>query len=854
MLVVLGCRVDMGQPGRVLEHRLETAARWAERERPEWVVMSGGKVWRGDQEARVMAAWWAERRLPGRVLVETSSQNTRENARETARALGELGGQPQGIREAPPFSLVLVTSDFHLSRARTEFERVGFIVTTKGAPTGGSALRSLQWRVRELCATLYSLWWVALLAGGLVGCRTESQDRQGAPTGHRAEESSTSEDVARPSSGGALGSLPTKSLPERLDLVTQARLGVAREPLERALFADGAGRRFAAWGLGKLCASPGSSLEPGAKEGAARPLEDVFVEAAALWALDVEAPESESVLALARALGECGTPRAELVLQSWLKSGSRLPIEAAAFGLGRIADRRGRLEESTLTLLLDLAESLPSSSLLYPLGRLRQLPSGIAERTIDVASKMLLGAGGGSRREAIFALGSAGPRAAPVLLGAAQAPGLGLSARGAALATLPRLGEVGEAALDELVRGLLERGLPATAMSQEWPLLLGALSVLSLPQKTAPLLRDLERAPLGPAATRAERAQRRRMILLRCRAAELTTKKNWLDADVGSCDPDGGRPGRLATLSALDRGKLTGKARLIFESLVAAHDGKVAARALLLLPRHREYEKAGQLLIEGARRAEAAVKKTALEVIAAHPKLVERGEAPDPEAVAAVLESLVQEAVPLEARLAALDAAGALGALTLKPAVEALCKAEGPSAFALRARARSALGLLGDPGRVCAPVPTRPKMSAASRPYMIRLMSDLGVVELRLEAPESPELAALILARFQASLSTPRAVSGSSTGFALQWGDLDGDGVAEESAPSVPSELVPEAPRAGQWVVGEPGAPGGTEALLFLLSDAPQLAGQKVILGTFSGPVELLVEGDEIEPVEVTPL
>ena len=146
-VVLLGCVVgERGElPGTCLA-RVRRAAEVA-REREELlVVVSGGRRWGDVAEATAMARGLvAEGVAAERIVLELLSFTTRENARYSARLLRE-----RGIGR-----VVLVTSDFHLRRARFCFEAEGLEVEAVAAPTPRSALRrEVYLRVREQVAFL----------------------------------------------------------------------------------------------------------------------------------------------------------------------------------------------------------------------------------------------------------------------------------------------------------------------------------------------------------------------------------------------------------------------------------------------------------------------------------------------------------------------------------------------------------------------------------------------------------------------------------------------------------------------------------------------------------------------------
>lgn len=150
-LVVLGCRVRAGRPSGTLESRLELACQLAQADQtqtgapPPPVVVSGGRRWDGDQEAEVMADWLEARGVPrDRIILESESLTTGQNARKVARLLGDRGWHRVG----------LVTSDFHMARAVRLFRREGLLVRPFSAHTELGYLTMTRLALREIGALL----------------------------------------------------------------------------------------------------------------------------------------------------------------------------------------------------------------------------------------------------------------------------------------------------------------------------------------------------------------------------------------------------------------------------------------------------------------------------------------------------------------------------------------------------------------------------------------------------------------------------------------------------------------------------------------------------------------------------
>lgn len=126
LAVVLGNKVHPdGQPSQLLRHRLERALALWERGAVREVMVSGALGKEGHDEALVMRDWLVARGVPAeRVIVDSqgwTTFHTARNARELLRA--------RGLE-----SVVVVTSYYHVPRARLALERAGVTrVTTAHA-------------------------------------------------------------------------------------------------------------------------------------------------------------------------------------------------------------------------------------------------------------------------------------------------------------------------------------------------------------------------------------------------------------------------------------------------------------------------------------------------------------------------------------------------------------------------------------------------------------------------------------------------------------------------------------------------------------------------------------------------
>lgn len=143
-LVVLGCKVSAGSLSAAADRRVAAAADAYGRGLAEIVLAAGGRRWGEAVEAVEMGRALESRGVPReRIVLELSSLSTLENARFCADVLGRLG-----IRDA-----LLVTCDWHTSRALRDFEAFGLRVTAipAASPRVGRWAR-LRRDAREACS------------------------------------------------------------------------------------------------------------------------------------------------------------------------------------------------------------------------------------------------------------------------------------------------------------------------------------------------------------------------------------------------------------------------------------------------------------------------------------------------------------------------------------------------------------------------------------------------------------------------------------------------------------------------------------------------------------------------------
>ena len=130
-----GDAVDADAPDSSMT-RLGTGRALLRARRAPVILLSGGKGEAERMESRLLAQGVP----PARILTETRSHDTRENARYSAPILRRLGAQ----------RILLVTSSMHMRRAAGSFRKLGFDVIA--APSPDWARRELHgdfWQVRE---------------------------------------------------------------------------------------------------------------------------------------------------------------------------------------------------------------------------------------------------------------------------------------------------------------------------------------------------------------------------------------------------------------------------------------------------------------------------------------------------------------------------------------------------------------------------------------------------------------------------------------------------------------------------------------------------------------------------------
>ena len=148
-LVVLGCAVQNGRPSKTLERRLERARSILTNSPDTFVIVTGGPVAGSTlTEADVMAEWLVARCVShSRIFLERQARNTEENIQLSIALLERLG--------LPYDQVAVVSSDYHLWRARHQLARTTVPFVTVAAPTPPIS-RLQQWS-REVLVVIKDL-------------------------------------------------------------------------------------------------------------------------------------------------------------------------------------------------------------------------------------------------------------------------------------------------------------------------------------------------------------------------------------------------------------------------------------------------------------------------------------------------------------------------------------------------------------------------------------------------------------------------------------------------------------------------------------------------------------------------
>lgn len=143
-VIVLGAKVDGEVPSRTLRYRIDTTYEYLNTHPETKAILSGGQGTDEDMsEAQAMYRYLVEKGIDeARLILEEQSTSTYENLRNSFALIGD--------DESP--KLTIITSDFHVLRARIIAIKLGRQVSGIGAKTSLSLVPN--YLLREMIAVL----------------------------------------------------------------------------------------------------------------------------------------------------------------------------------------------------------------------------------------------------------------------------------------------------------------------------------------------------------------------------------------------------------------------------------------------------------------------------------------------------------------------------------------------------------------------------------------------------------------------------------------------------------------------------------------------------------------------------
>lgn len=619
---------------------------------------------------------------------------------------------------------------------------------------------------------------------------------------------------------------------------------------------------WAAYGLGFAC--------KGREDASVRAL----VARAASLPSSIATGPLDARAAIARAIGRCGGGLAESTLAAWVKQ--RGPFsEPAALALGDLGARRGRLDEDTVTVLIDAAEKGRLEAF-YPFARTDRLDPAFGPRLQLAAVAAIAKPADPQRVFAVRALSKTGPSASAELQRIAT-DGAALPAeRADAARALGKLGVAGHAAAAQA----LEKVLPAHAEDPLEVLRLAgddysvALALLSSigerPDKDAlPVLRAAAalRAPGAPESLA------RRLATLRCSAAS-TLANGAFDSDIlRTCDDPTTIAFERGRLASLVRRPLIGDRRAAWLALVTSKNTVIVEAALEVIDGHPELgDAARSTLVTALSDERPGVVAVASERVQAHPERVlvlsakERKRALDPNAppptthpeqdpdplIAKALETALGKPWKesfVETRVALLEAAVAVKLPSAQKWIDAYCM--DPNAT-VREHATKARRARGETKAACPPPATMPLASEVAAPHggKLTLETDAGTLSITFDPELAPVASTRILDLARAGFYKGIVVHRVVPGFVVQLGDPGGDGYGgADQLLRCETSPVPFGPL--DVGVALAGRDTGSSQIFVTLARFPHLEGDYARIGHAEGDWGSVAEGDVVRDARV---
>lgn len=581
---------------------------------------------------------------------------------------------------------------------------------------------------------------------------------------------------------------------------------------------------------------------------------------------------------IARALGRCGGGAAESTLTGWVKRADEWS-DAAALALGDVGARRGKLDEETITELLEAAEKGRSAAF-YPFARLDAIDPAFGPRLLAAARATIGGSPGDGRAFAVRALSRAGKDAAQDLARVATTVTFSAPERADAARALARLGDEGRKAAAQA----LGRVLPSSPNDALDVLRMGgddyavAVALLGSIGDRA----DRETTPMLELATRLKPssavpdALSRRLATLRCTAASVLASGAF-DAEVlRTCDAPGTvafERGRLASLVRRPFGAPDRRAAWL--ALTKSTHAVIVEAALEAIDAHAELGDAAKTALATALAdARPGVVATAAERIVAHPERVlslspkEIKRALDPSApppttrpeeeadpgVAKALDAALAKTWKeslTETRTALLDAAVALRRPGAKAQADAFCRDENVT---VREAGAKALRALGDVKATCAkPVVTNAarELDETNDDAVLTLETDSGSLSITFDLGLAPVASHRLLDLAKAGFYDGVVIHRVVPGFVVQLGDPGGDGYGgADRLLRCETSPVPFGPL--DVGVALAGRDTGSSQLFVTLARFPHLDGDYARIGHATGDWAAVAEGDVVRSAKVS--
>jgi len=584
---------------------------------------------------------------------------------------------------------------------------------------------------------------------------------------------------------------------------------------------------------------------------------------------------------IARAVGKCGGVSAESLLAAWVRARDDFS-EGASYGLGDIANRRGALNDETITALLEAAapnaNAPPLANALYPFSRAPHVAESFGQRVLEAARDGMTNATP-TRIFAVRSLARVGPIAAGDLSRVAGSDSFSAAERAEAARGLGQLGLPGKQGASDALVKIVDGFADATArkcLGDAFVIVDTLVNDLGSDPPVASI-HDLQKltalAPPDPT-----RATALRIATLRCDAAAVLVNKAYDAQTLGECAAPGTYAREHATLKVLLRRPLVSEQRKAWLAFTKSDLVRVREEALEAIADHPEIgDVARAALAAGLTSKEPGVVTTAADGIKGHPDRVlvvsskaraasldphspapTVGSAParelDPAVARALSDALAQAWAEdlIETRVTLLDAAVAVD---LKGARESAASACRDANVTLREAGKKALAALGQPYAACVP-PDPPPPAAAEidqpipLPTKLTFASDIGPLVIHLDPTLAPISTARFIGLAQSGFFRGILVHRVVPGFVAQFGDPEGDGFAG-SGKLLRCETSPVPFEAGDVGIALAGRDSGSSQLFVTLSRTPHLDGQYTRVGRADGDWGALVEGDAIGDVKV---